>query len=993
MSRLVTPRTLLAALALVLPAAALQAVSTPTAQAVSPDIVISQVYGGGGNAGAPFTNDFVELYNRGATPVDLTGWSVQYASATGTGAFAANSPVALSGTLPAGSHYLVELGAGTTPSGALPTPDATGLIQMSASAGKVVAVRPGSALGLACNGSSDPCDAGETARIADLVGYGSANFYETAPAPTLSNTTAGHRAADGATDTDHNAADFTAAAPDPDNCGAACDPPPPPSCDTPTHEISQVQGSGSSTPLAGTEVCVTGIVTGDFQEATGLGGFYLQDDTPDGDPATSEGLFVAASSGDVAVGDRVLVLGTAAESFNETRLSSPTVTVVSSGNSITPTAYDLPRPAGVTFEPVEGMLLTFPEALTATEHFQLGRFGEVAVSADGRLRQPTDVADPGAPARALLELAQRRRLLIDDGSNVQNPATVPYLTPQALRIGDTATGITGVLGFGFSSFRLQPTSPISFTRVNGRPASPEDVGGDIRVASFNTLNYFTTLTTENSDARGANSEAEFARQQVKEVAAITGLDSDVVGLMEVENNGSEAIGSLVDALNAATAPGTYAYVTEPAINAPNEFGGQFGTDAIKVALIYQPAAVTPVGTAQTSADPVFDRPPLIQTFAPVAGGEEVTVAVNHFKSKNCAAGSAPLDQDQGDGQSCFNNRRLLQAQALDGVLDTLALPNPLIVGDLNSYTEEDPIHALEDAGYTGLSELFVPEADRYSFVFDGFSGELDHAMAGADLLDNVTGTTIWHINADEPLILDYNLDFGRDPGLFEANPFRSSDHDPLIVGLDLVDENEAPTVDAGGPYAVAEGESVTLTATGSDPDGDALTYAWDLDGNGSYETAGQSVSFSAAGLQAPDTASVAVQVTDPDGLTATDSATVDVNFDFGRFEDPVMEPPALNLVKAGSSVAVKFSLDGFQGLDVLSGTPTSTEVTCDSLGATTTNGVAAAAKTASPRLTYNADTDLYTFVWKTSRSWAGSCREFVISLDDGSSYTANFEFS
>src|SRR5215216_2934965 len=186
------------------------------AAAVSPDVVVSQVYGGGGNTGAPLTNDFVELYNRGANPVDLTGWSVQYASATGTGTFAANAPVALTGTLPPGGHYLVQLASGTN-GVPLPTPDATGTINMSASAGKVVAVRPGTSLGLDCNGGSDPCDATETARIADLVGYGSANFFETAPAPTLSNTTAVLLDAGGATDTDNNSADFTVGAPNPRN--------------------------------------------------------------------------------------------------------------------------------------------------------------------------------------------------------------------------------------------------------------------------------------------------------------------------------------------------------------------------------------------------------------------------------------------------------------------------------------------------------------------------------------------------------------------------------------------------------------------------------------------------------------------------------------------------------------------------------------------------------------------------------------------------------
>jgi predicted extracellular nuclease len=807
-------------------------------RAISPDVVVSQVYGGGGNTGAPFTNDFIEVYNRGASPVDLTGWSVQYASATGTGTFAANSPVALAGTLPAGEHYLVQLAGGAT-GVALPTPDATGTINRSGTAGMVVAVRPGATLGLACNGGSDPCDGAETARIADLVGYGTANFFETAPAPALSNTTAALRAADGATDTDNNSADFTAGSPNPRNCGEDCVPPPPPCEPPPSFEIAAIQGNGTATPLAGQCVRTEGIVTGDFNGPGGLGGFYIQDDTPDADPATSDGIFVVSAAA-AAAGDRVQVDGTAVEGFGETQVTATAVAVIGTG-TIAPLAYDLPRPVGVTFEPVEGVLLTFPEALTATEHFQLGRFGEVAVSSDGRLYQPTDRVAPGAPAQAMLAANQLRRLLIDDGSNVQNPATVPYLEPEAVRIGDTATGITGVLGFGFSSYRLQPTAPITFARANPRPAEPADVGGDIAVASFNTLNYFTTLTSENPNARGANSAEEFNRQQAKEVAAITGIDADVIGLMEVENNGAEAIDNLVAALNAATAPGTYASITEPVLNAPNEFGGTFGTDAIKVAFIYRPAAVTPVGSAQTSSDSVFDRPPLIQTFELTGGSEDFTVAVNHFKSKNCATGSPPEDADQSDGQSCFNARRLLQAQALLDALDTLEVPNPLIIGDLNSYTEEDPIHLIEDAGYTGLSEEFLVDADRYSFVFDGFSGELDHALAGADLFDSVTGATLWHINADEPLILDYNLDFGRDPAIYSPDAYRSSDHDPMILGLDLATAPAAPDVD-------------TIAGWG------AVTVNWEAPDDGGSAITGYEVTVSAGGTEV-DSVSVGADAT------------------------------------------------------------------------------------------------------------------------------------
>jgi len=810
-----TGRLITHAAVVALSATALGVIGVAPAQAISPDVVISQVYGGGGNTGAPYTNDFVELYNRGTDPVSVVTWSVQYASATGTGNFAANSPTALpSMTLQPGQYLLVQLAGGVN-GVPLPTPDATGTTNMSATAGKVALVT--TTTGLACNGGSTPCSPDQTALIKDLVGYGGANFFEgPAAAPAGSNTTSLLRNGDGSVDTDNNSADFVAGPPNPRNSGFVPPPPPPTGCDVPTtHEIAQVQGSGDASPLAGSAVRVEGVVTGDFQGTDQLRGFYFQDDTPDADPATSDGLF-AFSTLPVSLGDRVRVNGTAIEFNGLTELSPVTAVDVCGTGSIQPASYDLPRPQGTTFEPVEDVLVTFPEPLTATEHFQLGRFGEITVSADGRLLQPTDRVAPGPPAADALDLANRRRLLIDDGSNVQNPPTVPYLTPQAVRIGDTATGATGILSFGFGLYRLEPTQPISFARTNPRPTAPDPVGGEIRVASFNTLNYFTTTRDVNPNARGADNATEFQRQQAKEVAAITGLNVDVIGLMEVENNGATAIGSLVDALNAATAPGTYAYLSDPVLNPPNEFGGQFGTDAIKVAMIYRPAAVTPVGAAQSSGDPVFSRPPLVQTFSPVGGGEQFTVIGNHFKSKSCG-GATGADLDQGDGQSCFNARRVLQATALASVLYGLDVPNPLIIGDLNAYTEEDPIHTLEAAGYTGLSGLFVPDDKRYSFVFDGLSGELDHGLAGPEVLDNVTGTAIWHINADEPLILDYNTEFNP-PGLYQPDQYRTSDHDPLVVGLELDTAPAAPAVSA-----VAGWNAATVNWTAPDTGGAAIT--------------------------------------------------------------------------------------------------------------------------------------------------------------------------
>jgi hypothetical protein len=187
----------------------------PALSAEPPTIVISQVYGGGGNSGAPYNAKFVELFNRGAAPASIAGWSIQYASATGTAHFASNVVTLPDAVVPAGGYFLIGLATGIN-GAPLPTPDASGTINPAATSGKVILAATSS--GIACNGGSAPCSAEQLALIVDLVGYGSANFYEgLAAAPTLSNTTAALRRDGGCTDTNDNGADFTAEQPAPRN--------------------------------------------------------------------------------------------------------------------------------------------------------------------------------------------------------------------------------------------------------------------------------------------------------------------------------------------------------------------------------------------------------------------------------------------------------------------------------------------------------------------------------------------------------------------------------------------------------------------------------------------------------------------------------------------------------------------------------------------------------------------------------------------------------
>lgn len=563
-------------------------------------------------------------------------------------------------------------------------------------------------------------------------------------------------------------------------------------CGDPATAIHAIQGSGLTSPLVGQTVEVEGVVTGDFQTVTQLSGFFIQapDAEWDADPLTSEGIFVydSAFGVDVEPGDRVRVAGTVAERFGQTAITAVTsVSVCSSGNPFSAASLTLPDDAlaGDGLEYFEGMLVTFPGTLYVVEHYYLGRYGQVELAVEGRLDTPTNIAEPGGPALALTELYEWLRITLDDGKGTQNVVPVPYLGPDGtLRAGDTVTGLTGVLDYDFGGFRIQPTEPVTFQRANERPAAPPNPGGALRVASMNVFNYFTTL-----NVRGANTEQELTRQRDKIIAALFAMDADIYALIEIENNGTgpgSALADLCNSLNAVAGAGTYS-VLDPGVS-------PLGADAIMVAMLYRPAAVTPVGSAailDSSVDPLFldtqNRPSLAQAFEDNATGERFTVVVNHLRSRGSDC-DALGDPDLGDGQGNCNVTRTNAATALVNWLATDPTGSEtgavLLLGDLNAYLEEDPIKALEAGGLENLLTLTKLSAP-YSYIFDGQAGLLDHAFASMELLPYVTGAEVWHINADEPVILDYNTEFGRPPELYSPTPYRSSDHDPVIVGLDF----------------------------------------------------------------------------------------------------------------------------------------------------------------------------------------------------------------
>lgn len=584
------------------------------------------------------------------------------------------------------------------------------------------------------------------------------------------------------------------------------------SCNDSATPIHTVQGSGATTPLDGQTVTVNAIVTASFQD-TGLKGFFLQtpDSEIDNDPATSEGLFVYAATPQVAVGDRIAVRGTAGEYSGQTQLSQVDgIAVCSSGNSVTPMQPSLPWASADAPEAYEGMRVNLPQTLTVTENYNLGRYGELTLSSGGRIYVPTSQVAPGAPAQARAAADALRTLVLDDGQTVQNPDPVIYPAPElsalkTVRSGDTVTGLSGVMTYAFGAWTVEPVGNVSFTPANPRPQAsdlPPDDG--LRIASFNVLNYF------NGDgqgggfptARGADTPEELARQQAKIVAAIVDLNADVLGLMELENDGygnNSAIRELVDAVNAAAPAGTHYAFVDPG-------SSQLGGDAIAVGMLYNTKTVIPAGNPATISTTPFDdlnRQPLAQSFTPKHGNGVFTVVVNHFKSKGSCPGDGSADDDQGDGQGCWNPTRTAAAQAIVDWVATdptgAGTDKALVIGDLNSYAKEDPISTFKNNGYADLIQQNVGP-DAYSFVYMGQSGYLDHALASPSLAPAVISAAEWHINADEPHAIDYNEEYksaGQIDSFYNADPYRASDHDPLVVQLDPAALSESLAPHAG----------------------------------------------------------------------------------------------------------------------------------------------------------------------------------------------------
>ncbi len=749
-------------LATVVTAAAVALVASPAA-AVSPDVVISQVYGGGGNSGATYTNDFVELYNRGTAAVDLSGWSVQYASAAGT----SYQVTALAGRVAPGAHYLVQEAAGAGGTTPPPTPDATGSIAMAAGSGKVALVTATAALG--CGAT---CAA--AAGVRDFVGYGTANDFEgAAAAPALSNTTAALRAGDGATDTDSNAADFTAGAANPRNSGGA---PPPP---RPTKAIHEIQGAAHRSPLAGTAVTTAGVVT-----AVSRNGFWIQDPAPDTDPATSEALFVFTSKAPtVHSGDSVSVAGTvsefrpgnAATNLSTTELVGPAVTVTASGAPLPAatkilTVPPLPRadaPGDVEaapfdpaanaldfYESLEGMLVEVDDAVAVGP---TNRFNELPVV-------PGTTTDPRS--------AHGGVLYSYDHPNADRLVLSPTLAPVPVaNVGDTLPGpVVGILDYDFANWRVEVLATPART---AGPLQPEVTRRqfplELAVATYNVENLAPT-----------DPPAKFDRLAAGLVHNLS--SPDLVSLEEIQDNSGAAddgtvaanltLDKLVAAISAAGGP-AYRYREIAPLN--DTTGGQPGGN-IRVAFLFRTDrglsfvdrpggdATTAVGVtrdrfgrAQLTVSPglvdpgsaawTTSRRPLAAQFRFL--GRDLIVIGNHFVSKGQ---DQPLMGRFQPPARASETQRHQQAQEVRGFVDQIRAADPkaavVVLGDLNDFEFSQTADLLVGDGFLTDLPRTLPAAERYSYVFEGNSQVLDHILISAALAQELYQYDIVHVNSE-----------------------------------------------------------------------------------------------------------------------------------------------------------------------------------------------------------------------------------------------------
>lgn len=770
-------------------------------------VVLSEVFGGGGNSGAPLANDFIELYNSSDAPVDLTGWSVQYASATGT----SWQKTTLTGTIAPRSTFVVAEAAGAnTAAGQLPKVDVTGTIAMSGTGGRVALVKDSTALvGL---------DVDAAPSVVDYLGWGAAGDAVVAPAPATTNATSVARTLPPAASWD-NSKDWTTGAPTPGTVTPGTGPvDPTPTDPTPAPQpgpltIQDIQGPGFVSPLKGQNVTnVPGVVTG-IRSTGKTKGFWIQQTSKD--PAkvnASTGVFVFTASAPITVkvGDSVLVSGAVSDYYtlssgettattsnlSMTEITKPVVTVLSSGNAL-PAALALPADLPETYAPtgapdgnIEG--LTLDPHRSVLEWYEAHEGERVSVT-DAR------VVGPGKPeygeiyvqAKPAEQRTPRGGTYLPDYAHTPTGRVLVMPvdgTVPAANVGDVLAGETsGPVDWStYGGYSIAATTEGSYVdnhlqRTVVEPARPDQM----TVATYNVENLAPSDAQSKFDALAGG--------------IVTNLRSpDVLTVEEIQDNSGAAndgtvaadqtVAKLLAAVKAAGGPDYRAAWIDPV---DGQDGGQPGGN-IRVALFYNPARISfvsrPGGTATSATTVAKDttaglvgtpalsaspgrvdptNPAWTASRKPLAGefvfqGRKVVVIANHFNSKG--------GDENADGRFQPPNRasevqRTQQAQSLRAFVEKIKAVDPqanvVLGGDFNDYQFSAPMTALTGGGSVVTDTMWsLPENERYSYVFNGISQTLDHLMVTPNLKD-VTSLQVAHINSEFAV--------------------QNSDHDPQVI--------------------------------------------------------------------------------------------------------------------------------------------------------------------------------------------------------------------
>ncbi|MEL6535992.1 MAG: ExeM/NucH family extracellular endonuclease [Bacteroidota bacterium] len=573
----------------------------------------------------------------------------------------------------------------------------------------------------------------------------------------------------------------------------ACTTTPPDGSEEPINRsIMEIQGDANASPEVGNRVQTQGVVTALFAE---LGGYFISDTVGDDDPATSDGIFVANNSSAPAVGDYVQLTGTVREVSGRTQLANLTQTeVLASGLAVSPQEVNFP----LDFEAHEGMYIAFVQPLQVIGNRGLSRFGEITLASSIQYT-PSQVLDANddpasgntfsgndqvAALESLSAANFSSRLVLDDGTDRsldegEDPVWGTFENPAIP--GTEVSGIVGVLHYDFGRYALEPTVEPSFNlgSVPGLTEAPEMA--NLSVATYNLENFFNGDGSGSGfGERGPGNNAEYEVQLAKVTQTILGLGADIIGLQEVENDGdgeSSSLSALLASVNTAAGELVYAAIYD--------VPGQVNSGSIRNAFLYRTDRVVPVGAPMADTDPIHLRVPITQRFQLLSNGAEVWVCNVHHRSKSCSNASG---ENQDGGQGCYNARRQEQMAAvwrwLDVEMVNSEVATAIVLGDYNSYSQEDPVDYMRAQGWQSA----LPDSS-YTYVFQDQRGALDQMMVSPALSVGLLQAQPWHINADYPAGFKFSA-LGGNTDLF----WRSSDHDPILAHFFVEPSMERPAV-------------------------------------------------------------------------------------------------------------------------------------------------------------------------------------------------------